>query len=92
MEQIAVDCFNNNFTTDIGTQENNIPSLDEINNKDTVYTCHILNYSIYYPFNSEIITISDITIATAPTTAIGHTASKEVELEGRRDNRADMVY
>ena len=37
-------------------------------------------------------TILDITIATALTTAIDNTASKEVELEGRRYNRAARGY
>ena len=36
--------------------------------------------------------ISDIAITTAPTTAIGNTASKEVELEGGRYNRAARGY
>ena len=47
-----------------------------------------MNYSSSSTCNTETITISDITIATAPTTAIGHTASKEVELEGGRHNGA----
>ena len=57
-----------------------------------MYTCQRLNYSSSFPRNSEIGTISDVTIANAPTTAIGHTDLKEVELEGGRDNKADMVY
>ena len=36
--------------------------------------------------------ISDITIATAPTTDIGHTDSKKVQLEGGRYNKVDMGY
>ena len=47
-----------------------------------------MNYSSSSTCNTETITISDITIATAPTTAIGHTASKEVELERGRHNGA----
>ena len=80
-EQIAVDCFSSTFTTDTGTPENNIPSLDDIDNEGTVCNFWRINYSSSSPLNLDIITISYITIATASTTAIGHTASKEVELE-----------
>ena len=51
-----------------------------------------LNYSSSSPRNSEIIAISDIKIATAPTTDIGHTDSKEVELKVGRYNRSDRGY
>ena len=91
-KRIAADCFNNTFTTDTGTLSKNILSLDEIDNEGTVSYCRRLNYSIYFPRNSEISTILDITIATAPTTAVDHTSSKEVQLEGRRYNRADRGY
>ena len=76
-ERIAVDFFNNNFTTETETPENNIPFFDDIDKKRTVYTYRRLNYSSSSPRNSEISTISDIKIATSQTTAIGHTASKE---------------
>ena len=91
-EKIAVDCFNNNLTRDTGIMENTIPYLDGIDNKGTVYTCRRLNYSRSSPRNSEISTISDITIDTAPTTAIGHMDSKEVELEGGRYNMVARGY
>ena len=71
---------------------NNITSLDDIDKKGTIYTCWRLNYYSYYNRNSEISTISDITIANALTYAIGHMASKEVELEGGRYNRAARGY
>ena len=83
-EQIAVDCFNNTFTTYTGMPANNIPSLDDINNKGTVCICQRISYSSSSPRNSEISSISYITIATALTTYIVHTSSKEVELEGGR--------
>ena len=57
LERIVVDCFNNNLTIDIGTPEQNIPSLDDIDKKVTVSTCRSLNYSSYPPSNSEISTI-----------------------------------
>ena len=91
-EKIYVDCFNNNFTTDKWNLEKNIPYLDDIDNEGTVYTCRRLNYSSSSPQNSDISTISDIAISTAPTTAIGHTASKEVELEVWRYNKYARGY
>ena len=91
-EQITVDFFNNTLTTDKETPEKNIPSLDDIDNEGTVYTCQILNYSSSSPHNSEINTISYITIATAPTTAIGHKYLKGFELEVGTYNRADRGY
>ena len=92
LERIAADFFNDPFTTDTGTPEKNIPSLDYIDNKVTVSTCWSLNYSSSSPRNSEISTISDITIATAPTTDIDHTYLKELQLEGGRYNRASRGY
>ena len=91
-ERLAMDCFSNPFTTDTWTPEKNLPSLDDIDNKGTVYTCQRLKYPSSSPQNSDIRTISEITIATATTTAIGHTASKEVEKEGGRYNRAARGY
>ena len=87
LERIAIDCFNNNFTIDTVTPEENIPSLDEIDNKVTVHTCRRLSYSSSSPHNSKISTISDITIATAPTNNSGHKDSKEVEVDRGRYNR-----
>ena len=72
--------------------KNNIPSLGNIDDEGTVNIYKRLNYSSSSPRNSEIIAISDIKIATAPTTDIGHTDSKEVELEVGRYNRSDMGY
>ena len=57
-----------------------------------MYTCHIINYSSSSPISSDISMISDITIDTDLTTDIVHTASKEVELEKGRYNRAARVY
>ena len=85
---MADDFFNNTFKIDTGTPEKNITPLDDIDNDGTVSTCRSLNYSISSPCSSDISTILDITIATAPTTAIDHTAPKKVQLEGGRYNRA----
>ena len=79
MERISVDRFNNTFTTDTGNPEKNTPSLDYIDNEGNVSTCRSLKYSRSSPCNSEVSAISDIMIATALTTAIGHTAAKEVQ-------------
>ena len=87
-----MDFFSNPFTTDTGVPANNIPYLDDIDNKGLVYTFRSLNYSSSSPCNSGIITISDITIATATTTDIGHTALKGVEKEVGRYNRAYGVH
>ena len=87
LEIIAVYCFNNTITTYIGTLSNNTPSLDDIDNKYTVSTCRSLNCSSSSPHNSEIIRISDITIAIDMTTDIDRMDSKEVQLEGGGYNR-----
>ena len=76
LEIIDADCFNTPFTTDTGTPEKKIPSLDDIDKKGTVSTYLSLNYYSSSPCNSEISTILDIAIATDPTTSIDHTALK----------------
>ena len=91
-KQITVDCFNDTFTKDTGNLTKNVPSLDDIDNKGTVFTFWSLNYSSSSPRNSEISPISEITITTAPTTAIVHTALKEVQLEVWRYNREARGY
>ena len=75
-ELISVYCFDNTFRTDTGEPSIKMPSLGDIYNEVIVYTFQRLNYSSSSPHNSDISTISDITFATAPTTDIGHTASK----------------
>ena len=67
-ELITVDCFSNTSTTDTGTPANNMPCFGDIDNKGTVYIYQRLNYSSSSPCNSEIITISDIIIATSTST------------------------
>ena len=78
LERFDMECFSNSFTTYTGTPEKNIHYLGEIDNRVTLSTCHRLDYSSSSPRNSEIIKISEITIAIATHNAIGHTASKEV--------------
>ena len=79
LERHAMDFFSNIFTTDTRTPSKKIPSLDVIYDEGTVSTCRSFNYFSYPPQNSEISTISEITITTDTTTDIRHTASKEVE-------------
>ena len=92
LERLAMDSFSNTFTTDTWTLAKIIPYLYRIYNKWNVSTCRSLNYSSSSTLNSEISIISEITIATANTTDIGHTVSKEVEKEVGRHNMADRGY
>ena len=78
-ERLAMDCFSNPFTADKVTPAKNITTLDYTDNEGTVSICRRLNCSSSSPCNSEIITIPDIAIGTATTTAISHTALKEIE-------------
>ena len=39
LEKLALDCFNNTFSTDIRNPTKNIPLLDDIDGGETVYTC-----------------------------------------------------
>ena len=89
-ERIAIYYFSNEFTKDTRTLENNITYSDEIDNEGTVSTCRILNYSSSSPRNSDISTISEITIFI--TTAIGHTALKEFEKVGGSYKRVVRDY
>ena len=91
-EKIAVDWFNNPFTTDTGTPAKNIPSPHDIDIEGTVSTFWSLKYPSSYPYNSEISTISDITIVTSPTTSIDHMDLKEVQFWGGRYNRVARGY
>ena len=80
LERITVACFNNTFTTAKETLEKNTPSIYDIDTVVTGSTFRRLRYPSSSLRNSEISTISDITITTSWFTAIGHTAPKEVEL------------
>ena len=51
LEWLALDCFNNNVSTDTGNLANNIPPLDEVNEADIVSTCHTIHFSgSIFPF------------------------------------------
>ena len=64
MEQLALNCFNNNFRTDTGTTENNIPLLDDVYDEDTVSTLLVVNFPSYDDFSAHVRTIYNLTINT----------------------------
>ena len=76
-ERLAQDCLNNNFSSDRRTPENNMPPLDEVDDEDTVYTCHSLQFSISVSFSAAVSTISDLTQNSA-----SHLAGKNPIWEG----------
>ena len=43
--RLAQYCFNNTFSPDRGNLEKNIPTLDEIDDRDTFSTCRALHFS-----------------------------------------------
>ena len=45
LERLALDCFNNIFSTDTGTLEKNIPLLDEVDDGEISPTCRGLHFS-----------------------------------------------
>ena len=99
--RLALDCFNNPFSTDTGTLENNIPLLDEVDDGETVSTCRALHFSSSGSCSTEVSTISNMTLNSASSSAytlvastIGsqHTAEKEGAREGGRYNRAVRGY
>ena len=49
LEQLALDCFNNPFSTDTGTLAKNIPPLDEAYEGEIFSTCRALEIYSYIP-------------------------------------------
>ena len=47
-EQLAQDCFNNNFSPETGTPEKNIPPLDEVDDGDIVSNCRVINFPVVF--------------------------------------------
>ena len=45
LERLALECFNDRFSTDTRTPENNIPPLDEVDEVEIVSTCRALHFS-----------------------------------------------
>ena len=64
-EKLAQNCFNNNFSSDIGTQANNIPPLDEVDDEDTVSNFCSHQFSTSISPSAAVSTISDLTQSSA---------------------------
>ena len=47
-ERLALDCFNNTFSTDTGTPENNISPLDEFNEVYAYCTCRAVHFPVLF--------------------------------------------
>ena len=62
LEQLALDCFNNIFSTDTVTPEKNITPLDEVNEGEIVYNCCALHFSSYVSPSTEVSNISDTSL------------------------------
>ena len=77
--RLAQDFFNNNFSPDRGTPENNIPTLDEVDDVDIGSTCRALHFSSYISPSAAVNTISDMTLNSASLISIGsqHISEKE---------------
>ena len=76
-ERLSQDFFNNNFLTDTGTPENNIPPLDEVNDGETVSTCHAIHFPSYISPSAAAINFSDITQYSASSIYIGYQHTNE---------------
>ena len=87
LERISQDCFNNNFSSDRGTPAKNIPRLDEVDEKDTVSTCHSLQFCASISPSAAVSTISDLTQNSA-----SHFSEKEEANLGGRYNRLTRGY
>ena len=62
LEQIALGCFNNPFSTHNGTPEKNIPPLDDVNEVQTSSTFRALSCSSSASPSTDVRTISDIAL------------------------------
>ena len=100
-EQLALDCFNNHFSTVTGTPAKNIPLLDEVDDGETFSTCRALYFSSSASRSTEVSTIFGLTFNTASLSAstfvdpaIGsqHAAEKEGAKEGGRYNMTARGY
>ena len=86
-ERVALDCFNNNFSSDRGTPAKNTPPLDEIDDEDKVSTCLSLQFSASIFPSAAVSTISDLTQNSA-----SHFSEKEEVKLGGRYNRLTRGY
>ena len=65
LERLALDCFNNTFSTDTGNLSNNIRPLDEVDEGDTVSTCCALYFYVSDSTSTEVRNISEINLNSA---------------------------
>ena len=70
LERLAQDCFNNRFSPDRVTPAKNIPTLDEVDDGDTVSTCRALQFSSCISPSAAVSTISDMILNSASTISI----------------------
>ena len=80
-------CFNNNFSSNIGTPENDIPPLDEVNDEDTVSTFRSLQFSTSISPSAAVRTISNLTHNSA-----SHFPKRQKANLGGRYNRLNRGY
>ena len=93
-ERLFQDCFKSTFSPDIGTPENKIPLVDEIDDGDTVSTCRELHFSgCIYP-SAAVRTIYIMTLNIPLNIYIGseHISEKEEAKQGGRYNRLTRGY
>ena len=65
LEQPAIDCVTNTFSTNTRTLENNIPLLDKVHDEEVASTCHKIHFSSSGVCYTEVSTISELTFNTA---------------------------
>ena len=94
LEGLAKYCFNNHFSPDIGTLENNIPPLDKSEDGDKVSTCRALHLSSCISPSAAASTIYDIALNSASSISIGyqHIAEREEATEGGIYKRLTRGY
>ena len=61
-KRLDLDLLNNYFLTDTGPPSKSIPLLDEVDDGETVSTCHALHFCSSDSQSTEVINISDLTI------------------------------
>ena len=65
LEQLALDLFNNPFSTHTGTPQKNKPLLDDVDDGETVCNCHVIHCYSYTSIYTEVGNIYDLTLNSA---------------------------
>ena len=86
-EQLLQYCFNNTFSPDSGTPENNSSPLDELDDGDTVSTCCALHFTSCISPSAAASNISNITQYSASSISIGSQNISE-----REESREGEIY